>query len=183
MVAMSSDTGTPAQRPASVQFRPERTNILAALLMIAIAALVVGSAPLYLFWVFLIPLVFIYWIIRARTVVGEKGIEVIYAFRPGRSIAWDDLAGVGFKGARALATTNDGKQYVMPGVSFNSLPKLAEASRGRIPDVLTAGRKAADEQVVIINRDGEEIMLTKEEYAARKRQTNDDNNNSPRSNQ
>lgn len=158
MVGMSSD--------APVTFRPERANLIVTFLIIAIAGLVLGTMWQYL-WILLFPLAFVYWILRARTTVGDEGIGITYAFRPGTSIGWDDLKGVGFKGARALATTKDGKEYPMPGVTFNSLPELSKASNGRIPDALTAGRDAADEKVVIINRDGDQILLTKEEYAAR----------------
>ncbi|QGU04412.1 PH domain-containing protein [Corynebacterium comes] len=160
---MSSD----AANADSVQFRPERTNILAAVLMIAIALLAVGAAPLYLFWVLLIPAAFLFWVLRARTTVGERGVDIQYAFRGSRSVGWDRLAGIGFKGSRALLTTKDGRKYPMPGITFNSLPELSEASRGRIPDVLTSAREAADDKVTIIRRDGEQILITKEEYAAR----------------
>lgn len=163
MGRMSSDAA-PAD---SVQFQPERTNVLAAVLMIGISLLIIGSAPLYLFWILLIPLAFLYWVLRARTTVGEDGVDIRYAFRGSRSIGWDKLAGIGFKGARALLTTKDGRTHPMPGISFNSLPELSKASRGRIPDVLTSAREAADDKVTIIRRDGEEILVTKEEYAAR----------------
>ncbi|WP_245974934.1 PH domain-containing protein [Corynebacterium alimapuense] len=168
----------------SVQFRPDRANILAALLMIAIALLVVGAAPVYLFWVLAIPVLFIYWILRSSTTVDEQGVSIKYAFRGGKTVEWEDLSGVGFKGSRALLTTTEGKEYPMPGVTFNSLPKLSEASSGRIPDALTAGRIAADEKVVVINRDGEQILLTKEEYAARQTdKAAEADSENPRSNQ
>lgn len=160
---MSSD----AAHADSVQFRPERTNILAALLMTGIALLVIGAAPLYLFWVLFIPLAFLFWVLRARTTVGEHGVDIQYAFRGSRSIKWENLAGIGFKGSRALLTTKNGKKFPMPGVTFNSLPQLSAASRGRIPDVLTAAEEAAQDKVTIVRRDGEQILISKEEYAAR----------------
>lgn len=173
---MSSDVA----QAESVQFQPERTHILAGIIMLAMAIILIGWAPQYLFWTLAVPLLFIYWVLRAKTTVGEDGINITYGFRRGHSLAWDELAGVGFKGARALATSTEDKTYAMPGVTFNSLPRLAEASRGRIPDVLTAGRVAADDKVVIMNKEGEQILLTKEEYAARQTSDNDD---SSRSNQ
>lgn len=163
MVAMSSD----AAHAESVEFAPERANLFAAGLIIAVALLVIPSAPQYLAWLLLIPAAFIFWVLRARTVVGESGVDLRYAFRGDRSVGWEDVAGVGFKGSRALLTTKDGAEYMMPGVTFNSLPKLAEASRGRIPDALTAAQEAQDEKVVIIHRDGQQIMVSQEEYAAR----------------
>ena len=51
-------------------------------------------------------------------------------------------------------------------MTFNSLPRLAEASRGRIPDALTAGKEAADEKVVVIHRDGQQVMMSKDEFDA-----------------
>lgn len=160
---MSSDAA-PAD---SVQFQPERTNVLAIVLMTGISLLVIGAAPLYLFWILLIPLAFLFWVLRARTTVGERGVDIRYAFRGSRTVGWDNLSGIGFKGARALLTTREGRTFPMPGVTFNSLPELSRASRGRIPDVLTSAQEAAEDKVTIIRRDGEQILVTKEEYAAR----------------
>ena len=56
----------------------------------------------------------------------------------------------------------------LPAVTFNDLPALSEASRGRIPDALTAGREAADDMITIVRRDGSERLVTREEYAAMK---------------
>lgn len=153
--------------PESVRFQPERTHVLAALLMAGISLLVIGAAPRYLFWVLIFPILFLVWVLRARTDVDASGIHVRYAFRGERHIPWEKLSGIGFKGSRALATTTDGQSVMMPGVTFNSLPRLSEASQGRIPDALTAGREAANDKVVIIHRDGQQVLITKEEYAAR----------------
>lgn len=160
---MSSD----AVHAESVQFKPERTNLLAAVLMSAIALLVIGSAPQYLFWVLIVPILFVVWVRRAQTTVGEQGVDIRYAFRGSRFIPWEDMAGIAFKGSRALLTTKDGKSHPLPAVTFNSLPKLAEASRGRIPDVLSSAEAAAEDKVTIIRRDGEQILISREEYAAR----------------
>ncbi|HHU68147.1 MAG TPA: PH domain-containing protein [Corynebacterium sp.] len=169
MVAMSSDAGKTehTDRAETTEFRPDRGNLFAAVLIIAVGMLVIPSAPLYLGWLLLIPLAFILWVVRARTVVDERGVDIRYAFRGGRTVRWEDVAGVGFKGSRALLTTRDGAEHAMPGVTFNSLPQLAAASRGRIPDVLTAAQEAADDKVTIIHRDGQQILISKEEYAAR----------------
>ncbi len=163
MMNMSSEV----ERPESEQFQPDRTHILAALIMTGISLLVVGVAPLYLFWILAFPILFIVWVVRSRTIVDREGIHLHYAFRGNQHISWDNLSGIGFRGSRALATTGEGREFMMPGVTFNSLPRLSEASQGRIPDALTAGRKAADEKVVVIHRDGEQILITKEEYEAR----------------
>lgn len=151
----------------TVVFRPERTHVLAAAVMTMIFVMMIGHAPLYLVWILLLPAAVIYWVFRARTTVGESGVAVQYAFRGNRTFTWDEISGVSFRRSRALLNTADGGEHSLPGVTFNSLPLLREASRGRIPDVLTAGRAAADDKVVVYDRDGESTLISKEEYARR----------------
>lgn len=151
------DAGSPTA------FRIERTHLLALLLITGIAILGAGAAPKLLGWLVLFPLLGIWWALRAQTTVDNAGLRVRYGFRPGRTITWEEFEGIGFSGATAWAKAGD-KRHNLPGITFNSLPQLAAASGGRIPDALSAGRQAADEKVVIIHRDGHRILLDKEEY-------------------
>lgn len=148
------------------QFRPDRGNVLAAILITAICVIIVGWAPLYLFWILFFPAVAIYWLLRARTTVTERGIEILDPFRGRSSVTWDNIEGIGFKGSRTFLADTSGKQYSMPGVTFNSLPKLADASRGRIPDAITAAKEAADGKMEVVDRDGHRVLMTQEEYRA-----------------
>lgn len=149
---------------SSEVFHPDRGNILAALLMAGISVIVIGFAPLKLFWILIFPAVFIYWVLRSRTVVGEDGITVTRAFVSDTAVGWDQVDGIGFKGARTFLRTTDGRSHSLPGVTFNSIPRLAEASRGRIPDTVTAAAEAADGKMEVIDRDGNKILLTQEQY-------------------
>lgn len=151
----------------SLQFRPDRGNVLAGVLMALIFVIIVGWAPQYLFWILIFPLVFIFWVLRAHTAVDDHGVTITYAFRSNKSFTWDEIAGVGFKGSRSLLSTTDGDDYPLPGVTFNSLPKLAEASRGRIPDAITAAKEDADGKMEVVDRDGHRVLMTQEEYRAR----------------
>lgn len=146
-------------------FAPDRTHILAIVLLAGIALISISWAPKYLGWLLVIPIAAVWWVIKSRTRVGENGIDITYAFRGGKHIDWQDFAGIGFKRSHAFAATKTGENHTLPGITFNSLPKLADASRGRIPDALTAGQEAADEKVVVVHRDGQQVLLTKEEYA------------------
>lgn len=168
MSDMSSKAGQPAD-PAteSVKFQPERTHILAAVVIFLIFLLGVGYAPQYLFWILTLPIIFIFWVLKSEARVGDSGIEIDYAFRGNRRFGWDEIEGVAFKGSKALLRTTSGSNHFLPGVTFNSLPLLQEASTGRIPDVLTSGRAAADDKVVVFNKDGEQILITREEHAER----------------
>src|SRR5699024_5869580 len=91
-------------------------------------------SPLLLGWTVLIPLLWIYWVLRSKTTVGDNRIAIRYAFRGGQKISWDDFEGIGFQRSKAFASTKSGAKHVLPGVTFNSLPELFDASRGRIPD-------------------------------------------------
>ena len=62
--------------------------------------------------------------------------------------------------------TSSGEEVALPGVTFNDLPALAEASRGRITDVITSAQEAADGKYEIIDRDGYKVLMDREEYEA-----------------
>ncbi|APT92723.1 hypothetical protein CPHO_07270 [Corynebacterium phocae] len=151
-------------------FRPDRAHLLAIIIMTGLALMIIAWAPLKLGWILIFPALAVWWVTRAGTRVDDSGIEAVYAFRSNKKIAWEDFRGIGFKGAGAYAELANHTRVTLPGVTFNSLPQLAEASHGRIPDALTAGQEAADNKVVVIRRDGEQILLTKEEFAEYQRQ-------------
>ena len=143
-------------------FRPDRTHILAIALLSGIALIGIGWAPQYLAWLFIVPIVCIWWVLRSSTKVSDDGIDVSYAFRGDKSFSWDEIEGIGFQRFGAFVHAA-GAKHSLPGVTFNSLPKLAKASRGRIPDALTAGRKAAEDKVVVIHKDGRQVLMDKDE--------------------
>lgn len=146
-------------------FEQERTHLIAAFLILGIMIIAVGAAPLYLAWFLIIPIAFIWWIFKSKTIVDDSGITAQYAFAGNKTAAWDSIEGIGFERSKAFVKTTDGNRFNLPAITFNSLPALEEASAGRIPDVLTRGRWAADEKVVVVNRDGRQVLMTKEEFA------------------
>lgn len=148
-------------------FRPDRTHVLAVVLMMGIALIGISWAPLYLGWILVFPILFVVWVFRARTHVDESGITITYLFKRNASISWDALEGISFQGSAAKATTTDGRQFTMPGITFNSLPALAEASSGRITDVITEAAEAADGMMEVTDQEGNSILMTKEEYEQR----------------
>lgn len=149
---------------ASEVFRPDRGNLIAASFMAAISLMIIPWAPLYLVWVLIVPILIIYWALRARTTLNEAGVTITYAFRGDTSAAWNEVQGLGFKGSRTYLHTTDGEKHHLPGVTFNSLPRLEKASRGRIPDAITAAHEDADGKMEVIDREGNKVLLTQEEY-------------------
>src|SRR5699024_2670066 len=130
-----------------------------------VCIIMAGWNPLLLGWTVLIPALWIYWVLRGKTTVGEKGIAIRYAFKGCKTISWDSFEGIGFQGSKAFAETTTGTKHNLPGVTFVSSPGLYDASRGRMRDTLSEGKAAAAGQVVIVHRDGQQILMDKEEYA------------------
>ncbi|MBP3089052.1 PH domain-containing protein [Corynebacterium sp. sy017] len=157
-----TDKALPNQKAV---FAPDRTHLLSAGLVAGILFLISGANPALLSWLIIFPIIFAIWVLRARTVVSETGIDTRYLFSSSKHLPWSELKGVGFHGAKAFAESNSGQKISLPGISFNSLPVLEQASQGRIPDALTQGRMAANEKVRIVRRDGHEVLVSQEEYA------------------
>lgn len=157
-------THTP--KVADKVFKPTREHVLAIIIMTGIALMGILWAPKYLAWLLIFPAVWLAWVLSTSTTVGEEGISAKYLFRKNRALAWGDLQGLSFKGVTAYAVTRDGQEHPLPGVSFNDLPELAEASRGRITDVITSAHEAADGKYEVIDKDGYKVLMNREEYEA-----------------
>ncbi|MEJ4112246.1 PH domain-containing protein [Corynebacterium kroppenstedtii] len=173
----------------TVTFHPDRMNLLGAGVMFLICLMFVGYHPAYLFWVLIVPIMFAAWILRARTALSPHGITAHYLFRRSRTIRWDELSGIQFsRSGRAYAarTTSPTRATLtdantasknakrnrpsqkrdtiaLPGVTFNHLPKLSQASGGRIPDPVTPGKKHDEDELHTVNRDGYAVITTQEE--------------------
>ncbi|WP_227659043.1 MULTISPECIES: PH domain-containing protein [unclassified Corynebacterium] len=154
------------EAPSATQFRPERFHLAVVIFMSLTMLIPISHAPALLGWFLLLPACYLWWLARARTTVTTRGITAHYAFRGPRSMTWEEFEGIGFKGSTSFARSRRGDQFSLPAVSFNSLPALAQASGGRIPDALTVGRKAVDDKVAIVRRNGDRVLITREEYAA-----------------
>ncbi|APT84607.1 PH domain-containing protein [Corynebacterium aquilae] len=164
----SSEKPTPKDTSAdeSGVFLSDRLHLLGAAAVLVMVLLMLPAKPLVFVWFVPWPLLFAAYVWRSRTTVNEAGIEARRGFSAPQQVPWEDFAGIRFGGATAFATRTDGSEIPLPGVSFNSLPRLAAASRGRIPDALTAGLEAADEKVVIIHRDGRQVLVDRDDPAA-----------------
>ena len=74
-----------------VRFGPERTT-LAAVLVLALGCLPIGLSSAYLSWVFLLPIGAAVWVLRARVVAADIGLEVCNGLGV-RRFRWQDVAG------------------------------------------------------------------------------------------
>lgn len=167
----SANSQAPAAKDAPVVFAPDRMHLFVAGLLF-LMVLVLGS-PLPWFVhipLLILPIIFMLWVLRTKTIVDDRGITAQPAFGGSRTATWDTIQGVGFQRSKAFAALTDGTDLKLPAVSFNSLPELEQASAGRIPDALTQGVKAVDEKVRVVHKDGHEVLLTEAEYAEYQRQ-------------
>jgi hypothetical protein len=87
------------------------------------------SAP-----VLVIPMMLSALIIRLRTVVDRQGVTV-RTLLGSQTVGWEEIDGLRFtKSLWARAQLKNGDQVRLPAVSFATLPLLAEASGGRVPN-------------------------------------------------
>jgi hypothetical protein len=81
-----------------------------------------------------IPVVLSALIIRLRTVADHQGVTV-RTLLGSRTVRWDEIDGLRFsRGSWARAKLKSGGELRLPAVSFATLPLLAEASAGRVPN-------------------------------------------------
>lgn len=87
------------------------------------------SAPLLV-----IPLLLSAMIVRLRTVADDQGVAV-RTLLGSRAVTWEDIDGLRFhRGSWARARLKSGAEVRLPAVTFATLPQLAEASAGRVPN-------------------------------------------------
>ena len=92
---MSNESnGDPRRNIEPASFRPSKQHILAAAVMFLMCLMFTGHKVEYLFWVPLLPLVFILWTLRARTDITAQGISAKYLFRKSSRLSWEDFTGI-----------------------------------------------------------------------------------------
>ena len=81
-----------------------------------------------------IPVVVSALIIRFRTVADRETVTA-RTLLGSETVAWNDIEGLRFgKGSWARAQLKDGRELLLPAVTFSTLPLLTEASGGRVPN-------------------------------------------------
>lgn len=148
------------------RIRTDQAHLMVGVIMMFLSVIGVAYIPSALFWLPVIPVVFIIWVLRTRTEFTDDGITARYLVRPSKSVAWDEFEALRFsRGGRALAVRKDQTSFPLPGVSFNSLVTLAEVTGGRIPDPVTPSLSAIDEKVRVVERDsGDAVLMDDDEY-------------------
>jgi hypothetical protein len=81
-----------------------------------------------------IPVVLSALLVRWRTVADQQGVTA-RTLRGSRTARWEEIDGLRFgRGAWARACLKKGGEMGLPAVTFATLPRLTEASEGRVPN-------------------------------------------------
>jgi hypothetical protein len=112
----------------TVQFRPDRTTLAVALVML------LGALPLALssFWLapaFLVPIGMVVWVMRARVVAAGSGLKICNGLTT-RTVAWSDVDR--FEVPRrgpVLLHPVEGAAVRLTALSRRDLPAVLEASK------------------------------------------------------
>lgn len=104
-----------------------------AFLVFSLLALVLAG----LTWVALllvVPIGLFVYVARTRT-VADRDTVTARTLLGSETVRWDDIDGLRFgKGSSAYAHLKDGREVRLPAVTFATLPLLAQASGGRVPN-------------------------------------------------
>lgn len=105
-----------------VRLRPERTA-LAAVLVLALGALPLGVSSLWFTPLFLVPLAWGTWVLRARVVAAPVGLEVCNGLRT-RRFAWADVEGFDLPRRGRVRLLTSGRRVPLTAMARDDLPKL-----------------------------------------------------------
>jgi hypothetical protein len=131
MAGVTSQPQPSPVEPVVIRISP-MAHFAVGFLVLGILSLVMASpwfAPLLI-----IPVVLSAFIVRLRTVAGVDTVTARSLTRS-ETVSWEDIDGLAFnKGSWARAQLKDGRELTLPAVTFSTLPRLTEASAGRVPN-------------------------------------------------
>jgi hypothetical protein len=92
------------------------------------------AGPIWVLVFLIVPALLSAYVARTHT-VADRDTVTATTLRSSETVAWDDVAGLRFgKGSSAFAVLKDGRDLRLPAVTFSTLPRLTEASGGRVPN-------------------------------------------------
>lgn len=117
--------------PARTRFGPERIALLPVTVFL-LGTLPVATSSVWLLWLLLLPVGCAVWVLRARVVAIELGVEVCNGLAAHR-VAWDDVEG--------FTVPRRGPVRLLRRVGRPLL--MTALPRRRLPELLAVGGRAA----------------------------------------
>lgn len=105
----------------------------------AVGFVVLGLLSLTAAWkwfavLMVIPVILSIFVVRLRT-VAKRDTVTARGLMHSETVRWEDVDGLAFnRGSWARAQLKDGRELVLPAVTFSTLPQLTQASEGRVPN-------------------------------------------------
>lgn len=132
MAGVTSQSPSAAAKPVVIRMSP-MAHFAVGFFALGILALVL-SGPAWVALLLIIPVVLSAYIFRLRTVADRDTVTARTMFHS-ETVPWEDIEGLRFeKTVWARAQLEDGRELMLPAVSFATLPLLTEASAGRVPN-------------------------------------------------
>jgi hypothetical protein len=132
MACVTSQSPSAAAEPVVIRMSP-MAHLAVGFFALALLAIVLSGPP----WVALIlvvPVILSVCIARLRT-VADRDTVTARTLLSSETVRWEDIDGLRFaKTAWARAQLKDGRELMLPAVTFATLPALTEASAGRVPN-------------------------------------------------
>jgi PH (Pleckstrin Homology) domain-containing protein len=117
-----------------LRLRPSRVGLM-VVLVLAVCMTPFAGQRLYLVPLYVIPLVLLWWLVRAGTDIDDRGVTV-RAMLGSRHWDWDDLRGFSTTGRGMLvAVLLDGRIVRLPSARARHLDLIGKVSAGRVPQL------------------------------------------------
>lgn len=137
----ASSTAAASASSPTAEFRISRLSYLTVPMVALVVIMLMAVSPWFAV-LFVVPLALIWWIARVHTSADATGLTAV-GLTGSTRLAWGDIAGLRFpKWSAVRAVRPDGGVVRLPGVTFRDLPRLSDASGGRVPDPFAAEREA-----------------------------------------
>ena len=132
MAGVTSQSPSAAAKPVVIRMSP-MAHFAVGFLALGMLALVL-SGPTWVALLLIIPVILSAYIARLRTVADRDAVTARNLLSS-ETVRWENIEGLRFeKSVWARAQLRDGRELMLPAVSFATLPLLTEASAGRVPN-------------------------------------------------
>jgi hypothetical protein len=129
----SADKLSAGAVPDRLVFRRSPLALAGAAFFLVAAIPFAFGAP-WLWLVYVLPVAFVYWTVRPRTVVDASSVTARRLFGA-RRVPWEEISSLRLSSrSRVSAVLTDSSELPLPTVHVRDLPALAAVSGGRLPD-------------------------------------------------
>jgi hypothetical protein len=132
MAGVTTPSPSAAGKPVVIRMSP-MAHFAVGFFALGMLALVL-SGPAWVALLLVVPVIMSAYIVRLRT-VADRDTVTARTLLGSDTVRWEDIEGLRFeKTVWCRAQLKDGRELMLPAVSFATLPLLTAASEGRVPN-------------------------------------------------